>query len=230
MIVLRGGRDVGPPQFGFNLDHAPAGEDLLGVGADLAPSTLLAAYSAGLFPMGLGPNGRPPIGWWSPDPRGVIRPGDLHISRSLNRVMDRFEVTVDRAFSQVVEGCADPSRDGRWITAKVATAYRRLHEAGWAHSIEVWDDDGLAGGLYGVAINGLFAGESMFHRATNASKVALASLARILTADGDPRRLIDVQWVTPHLASMGAVAVPRDTYRVMLRSAMAAPPVAWANQ
>lgn len=224
---LRGGRDVGPSHYRFTVDGADEGDDLVAVGADLAPATLLEAYSHGLFPMGLGLDGRPPIGWWSPDPRGVLVPTRLRVSRSLRRVRPRFEITVDKAFDTVVERCADPSREGRWITRKVATAYRRLHELGWAHSVEVWDDAGLAGGLYGVAIGGLFAGESMFHRATDASKVALVALVERLLADQDPRRVIDVQWATPHLQSLGVVAVPRTTYRALLTTALTAPPVAW---
>ena len=226
-LTARGGRALGPSSYRFSLDGAPAGEDLVAVGADLAPATLIEAYASGLFPMGLGLNGRPPIGWWSPDPRGVLLPAQLQVSRSLRRSCRRFEVTVDRAFDTVVERCADPSRSGRWITRKVATAYRRLHELGWAHSVEVWDDDGLAGGLYGVAIGGLFAGESMFHRATDASKVALVALVEHLALAHDPRRIVDVQWATPHLQSLGVVAVPRETYRLLLRGALTAPPVPW---
>lgn len=204
----------------LTLESARPGEDLVGVGADLAPGTLLAAYRRGLFPMGLGEDGAAPIGWWSPDPRGVLLPGGVRVSRSLRRSMRRFEVTVDRAFADVVDGCADPSREGRWISPEVASAYRALHQLGWAHSVEVWQDGELAGGLYGLAIGGLFAGESMFHRRTDASKVAVVAMVERVTADGDPRRLIDVQWRTDHLGSLGVVEVPRDAYLRRLAAAL----------
>ena len=184
----------------------------MGVGADLAPGTVLAAYRRGMFPMGLGEHGAAPMGWWSPDPRGVLLPGGLRVSRSLRRSMRGFEVTVDRAFAAVVAGCADPAREGRWISPAVVAAYGELHGLGWAHSIEVWQDGVLAGGLYGLAVGGLFAGESMFHRRTDASKAALAALVERVTADGHPDRLIDVQWRTDHLASLGVVEIPREAY------------------
>ncbi|WP_152186168.1 leucyl/phenylalanyl-tRNA--protein transferase [Segeticoccus rhizosphaerae] len=204
----------------LSLASAQAGEDLVGVGADLEPGTVLAAYRRGLFPMGLGEHGAGPVGWWSPDPRGVLLAGGLRVSRSLRRSLRRFEVTVDTAFGDVVAGCADPNRDGRWITPEVVAAYSTLHGLGWAHSIEVWQDGELAGGLYGLAIGGLFAGESMFHRRTDASKAALCGLVDLLAADGDPRRLVDVQWRTDHLATLGVVEVPRGDYLRRLRAAL----------
>jgi leucyl/phenylalanyl-tRNA--protein transferase len=200
------------------------GEDLVGVGADLEPGTLLAAYRLGLFPMGVGRDGRPPVGWWSPDPRGVLPLEKLRTSRSLRRSCARFEVRVDSAFSEVVDACADPSRDGRWITPQVRAAYQRLHDLGWAHSVECWRGEELAGGLYGVAIGGLFAGESMFHRETDASKVALVALVDLLKASGDADlRLLDVQWRTEHLASLGAVEMPRQEYLRRLQEALRLP-------
>ncbi len=205
------------------LDRVAAGEDVVAVGADLAPGTLLAAYRAGLFPMGLGRRGRRPLGWWSPDPRGVLEPGALRVSRSLRRSLSRFEVRVDTAFADVVAACADPSRPGRWITRDVAAAYTELHRLGWARSVEVWRDDRLVGGLYGVAVGGLFAGESMFHRDTDASKAALVALVRWVRQDGDPRRVVDVQWDTPHLASLGVAEWPRPAYLARLRLALTAP-------
>ncbi len=221
-------RDPGPSSYAFHLGNAEPGEDLIGVGADLHPATLLTAYRSGAFPMGLGRGGRNPLGWWSPDPRGIIRPADLHVSRSLRRSMRRFRVTADSAFEQVMLGCADPVRTGRWITPAILRAYGDLHRLGWAHSIEVWEEERLVGGLYGLAIGGLFAGESMFHRVTDASKAALASLAEILVTEGDSRRLIDVQWVTPHLATLGAVEVSRPTYLTLLSAALDAPlPARW---
>ena len=136
---------------------------------------------------------------------------------------------MDTAFEQVVRACAEPTRAGRWITPQVAAAYVRMHEAGWAHSVETWHGDRLVGGLYGVAIGGLFAGESMFHALRDASKVALLGLHDLLQAEGDPRRLIDVQWRTDHLATLGVTEVPRDEYRRLLAAALEAPlPAQWA--
>ena len=213
---------VEPPHSAYRFDPlaAPASEDLVAVGGDLQPGTLLAAYRAGLFPMGVGPRGRPPMGWWSPDPRGVLPLGGLRVSRSLRRSVHRFEVRVDTAFDDVVAGCADPGRPGRWITGEVAQAYGRLHRLGWAHSVECWREGRLAGGLYGLAVGGLFAGESMFHRETDASKVALVALVELLARDGDSRRLLDVQWRTEHLASLGVIEVPRVEYLRRLRVAL----------
>jgi leucyl/phenylalanyl-tRNA--protein transferase len=215
-----------PSRYGFDPAAAPPGEDLLAVGADLTPGTLLAAYRAGLFPMGTGRSGRPPIGWWSPDPRGVLPLDGLRVSRSLRRSVARFEVRVDSDFAGVLAGCADPSRSGRWITRGVARAYLQLHELGWAHSVECWHDGRLVGGLYGVAIGGLFAGESMFSRRADASKVALVALVDLLAADGDPRRLLDVQWRTDHLARLGVVDVDRTEYLRRLAAALHCPPPA----
>jgi len=216
-------REPPPTRYHFDLSGAEPGEDLVGVGADLEPGTLLAAYRHGLFPMGLGRNGRGPIGWWAPDPRGVLPLDGLRVSRSLRRARTRFEIRVDTAFDQVVAACADPSRSGRWITDAVTRAYRALHDLGWAHSVECWRDGRLVGGLYGVSVGGLFAGESMFHRETDASKVALVALVAILAEDGDPRRLLDVQWRTDHLASLGVVEVPRDRYLRLLADALECP-------
>ncbi|HET7397459.1 MAG TPA: leucyl/phenylalanyl-tRNA--protein transferase [Intrasporangium sp.] len=218
-----------PTAWVFDLSRVPEGEDLVGIGADLEVPTLYAAYRAGVFPMGVGEHGAPPIGWWSPDPRGILRVGDLAVSRSLRKVLPRFDIRVDTAFEEVVTACADPGRRGRWITSEVAQAYVRLHRAGWAHSVEAWQQDRLVGGLYGVAIGGLFAGESMFHRARDASKAALVGLHRLLAADADPRRLLDVQWRTEHLATFGVTNVRRSVYRDLLQDALRAPlPAAFA--
>ena len=205
---------------------AAPGEDIIGVGADLEPSTLLAAYRSGLFPMRIAPTG--PVAWWSPDPRGVLPLDGLIVHRSLRRAARRYDVTVDTAFEDVVRGCADPSRADGWIDESFVHAYARLHELGWAHSIEVWarepDGDGrgeLVGGLYGVRINGFFAGESMFHTVPDASKVALVHLVRWLATTG--ATLLDVQWTTPHLVSLGAVDVSRDHYLTLLADALARP-------
>ena len=204
-----------------------AGEDdLLGVGADLEPGTLLAAYRSGLFPM---PAGRRVLGWWSPDPRGVLPLDGLRVSRSLRRSVRWFEVRVDTAFDRVVAGCAESRRPGGWITGDIAAAYGRLHRLGWAHSVESWTGDGrLAGGLYGVAIGGLFAGESMFHVrepwGRDASKVALVRLVDLLTEAGETAdRLLDVQWRTEHLATLGTVALSRREYLRRLKLALTLP-------
>jgi len=230
------GCPVEPPPSRWHLDGGAAhpGEDLVAVGADLAPGTLLAAYRAGLFPMGLGRGGRAPIGWWSPDPRGILPLDGLRVSRSLRASLRRYRVSVDAAFEAVLAGCADPRRPGAWITPRLAGAYRALHALGWAHSVEAWTPDGiLAGGLYGVGVGGLFAGESMFRartadpRATrDASKVALVTLVELLRQAGSGPRLLDVQWRTAHLASLGAVDVPRAEYLRLLRAALDTPPPA----
>ena len=201
------------------------GEDLVGVGGDLQPVTLLHAYRTGVFPMGLGPHGSGPLGWWCPAVRGVLRPGELKVHRSLRKSAKRYEVSVDTVFDQVVAGCADPAREGRWITSRIASAYGHLHELGWAHSVEVWSAGKLVGGLYGLNVGGLFAGESMFHLERDASKVALMELVDIVTDDGHPARLIDTQWSTPHLASLGAVEVERDEYlRAVAEATRLSPP------
>jgi len=212
-----------PSRWQLDLDQATPQDDLVGIGADLDPGTLLMAYRAGLFPMGVGEGDNAPTGWWSPDPRGVLLPGHVRISRSLRKPLRYYDIRVDTAFSEVMAGCADPSRDGCWITPAITAAYTRLHELGWAHSVEAWRDGELLGGLYGLALGGLFAGESMFHRATDASKCALVGLADLVFADGDPRRIIDVQWATPHLASLGVSEMPRSDYIARLERSLPLP-------
>jgi leucyl/phenylalanyl-tRNA--protein transferase len=203
-------RPIEPPPTDWALpDAEDAGDgEVAGVGADLEAGTLLAAYRSGLFPMRLGRRGQ--IGWWSPDPRGVIPLDGLRITNSLRRSLRRYEIRIDTEFEAVMRACADPNRPHGWIDDEFVAAYIRLHELGWAHSVETWRDDELVGGLYGVAIGGLFAGESMFHRATDASKVALVTLVGQLRAIG--ATLLDVQWVTPHLESLGAIEVSRADY------------------
>jgi leucyl/phenylalanyl-tRNA--protein transferase len=209
-----------PTTWVFDLSEVEDGEDMVAVGGDLRAGTLVEAYRSGVFPMGLGEHGARPLAWWSPDPRGVLLPGQVHASRSLQKSLRRFEMRVDTAFREVVDACADPSRDGRWITDEIADAYTEMHALGWAHSIETWLDGELVGGLYGVNIGGLFAGESMFHRVTDASKAAVVAMAAYVFADGDPRRLIDVQWATDHLRSLGVVTVSRREYLRMLMDAV----------
>jgi leucyl/phenylalanyl-tRNA--protein transferase len=201
-----------------------AGDDgLLALGADLAPGTLLVAYRSGIFPMPIA--GAAEMAWFSPDPRGIVPLDEFAPNRSLRRAMRRFTVSADRAFADVLAGCADPGRPGGWITPAIRAAYGELHALGWVHSIEVWDAGGaLAGGLYGVEIGGLFAAESKFHRRTDASKVALVALVERLRAAGGGERVLDVQWTTPHLASLGARDIPRAEYLARLPAALAAPP------
>ena len=193
---------------------------VVGIGADLEPGTVLAAYRQGLFPM---PMRRPrSLAWWSPDPRGVLPLDGLRISRSLRKSCALYEVRIDTAFDQVITACADPKRPNGWIDGSVTDAYRRLHSLGWAHSIETWTPEGkLVGGLYGLAIGGLFAGESMFHVATDASKVALVQLVETLSDAGGG--LLDVQWTTEHLVSLGAIDLPRSVYLDRLAAALERP-------
>jgi leucyl/phenylalanyl-tRNA---protein transferase len=210
-------------------NHARSASDLVALGADLEPGTLLTAYRTGVFPMPMAEDAT--IGWFSPVDRAVLPLDRLRVTRSMRQSARRFEVTIDSAFAHVVGGCADPAREGGWIDQPMTDAYLRLHELGWAHSIEVWASDGeLAGGLYGVAIGGLFCGESMFHRRRDASKVALMSLVELLREDGEPDRLLDVQWATPHLASLGVAVAGRSAYLRLLTRALAVPlPAIWAD-
>jgi leucyl/phenylalanyl-tRNA--protein transferase len=196
-------------------------DDLVAAGADLAPGTLLEAYRRGLFPMPSGRRGDPML-WFSPVRRGVLPLDGLRVSRSLRRSVRRYEIRVDTAVPEVIDACADPRRPAGWIDPAIRAAYLELHRLGWVHSVEAWCDGRLAGGLYGVSIGGLFAGESMFHRETDASKVALVGLVELLRdVPGEPR-LVDVQWQTPHLASLGAVQVSRREYLGLLPEAVAA--------
>jgi leucyl/phenylalanyl-tRNA---protein transferase len=201
---------------------------LLAVGGDLRPARLLAAYRRGIFPWY---GDRQPILWWSPDPRAVLFPGSIHISRSLRKTLKRskFRVTMDLAFRQVIAGCAGPRRSGggTWITAEMRQAYVRLYELGHAHSVECWREGELAGGLYGVCVGRVFSGESMFSRYPDASKVALVALARQLERWG--YRLIDCQLHSEHLARLGAVNVPRSQFVALLQRWASGPefPDAW---
>lgn len=198
-------------------DPTGADGDVVAVGGDLTPGTILQAYRQGLFPMEL-PEG--PLAWWSPIDRAVLPLDGLRISRSLRQATRRFLVSVDEDFDSVVRACADADRPHGWITDDFIAAYSDLHRLGWAHSVEVWDRGGdLVGGLYGVAIGGLFAGESMFHAARDASKVALVHLVVVMNQGG---RLLDVQWQTPHLESLGAVVIGREEYLRRLPDALSA--------
>ena len=207
-----------PPHF-----PDPSGErqtGMIAVGGDLSAERLLSAYRAGIFPWY---GSDTPILWWSPDPRAIIELGGLHVSRRLARTVrsGRFTASFDGAFGRVIRGCR-VREEGTWLTDEMVHAYEGLHRRGHAHSVEVWHEGELAGGVYGVTVGGLFAGESMFSRVRDASKVALVHLVDLLDEDGRPR-LLDVQWSTPHLASLGAVEVPRRAYLDLLGAALEQP-------
>ncbi|MGZ5096707.1 MAG: leucyl/phenylalanyl-tRNA--protein transferase [Usitatibacter sp.] len=196
---------------------------LLCAGGDLSPARIVAAYSRGIFPWF---SAGDPILWWSPDPRMVLFPGELKVSRSLRKTIARgvYETRVDTAFRAVMEGCAAPreGQGGTWIMPKMIDAYSRLHEAGLAHSVESWRDGELVGGLYGVALGRVFFGESMFSHAPDASKVALVKLVeRLRAADF---RLIDCQQATAHLASLGAREIPRKAFAQLIQESIQYPP------
>lgn len=222
---------------------APA-NGLVAVGGDLGPERLMEAYAHGIFPWFN--DDRQPVLWWSPDPRAVVEPKALHVSRRLARRLRRreFDVTLDAAFEDVVAGCAAPRRQQAetWITPRMRSAYGRLHEAGFAHSVDVWRDGELVGGLYGISIGRMFFGESMFSAATDASKVALATLAQVLHRWRFT--LIDCQIMNDHLCSLGVTAMPRRRFLHLvaannahptrrgpwtLDDTAATPPNAWAK-
>lgn len=192
----------------------------LAVGEDFRPSTLLEAYRNGIFPW---PDGHRDVYWWSPDPRAVFPIGTVHRSRSLQRQLrrDDFTITVDTAFADVVSACAERPGEGTWITIPMQAAYTRLHHLGHAHSVEVWRGEELVGGIYGIAVGGVFTGESMFHRVSNASKVAMVALDDHLLERGFA--LLDVQLHTAHLESMGAQMVSRRSFLDTLATLRDAP-------
>ncbi|BBN87357.1 MULTISPECIES: leucyl/phenylalanyl-tRNA--protein transferase [unclassified Azospira] len=197
---------------------------LLAVGGDLAPERLLAAYRRGIFPW-YSPG--EPILWWSPDPRMVLFPAEFKVSRSLGRTLRRggYEVRLDTAFARVIAACAQTPRRGQhgtWIVPEMQAAYRRLHELGLAHSVETWVDGELVGGLYGIALGRMFYGESMFSWRSDASKIAVAHLARYLERLGFG--MVDCQMHTAHLASLGAREIPRDDFIARLDALVAAGP------
>jgi leucyl/phenylalanyl-tRNA--protein transferase len=193
--------------------------DLLAVGGGLEPATIIHAYRHGIFPM-IVEMPEPRLGWWSPDPRGILPLDGLRVTRSLKQSARRFEIRVDTCFGEVIRRCADPTRESGWITPAFIDAYTRLHDLGWAHSVEAFDRAGaLAGGLYGVRVGGLFAGESMFHLQRDASKVALIALVEMMRRTG--MTLLDVQWRTEHLGSLGAIDVSRAEYLRLLAAALA---------
>jgi leucyl/phenylalanyl-tRNA--protein transferase len=196
-------------------------QDVIAAGADLSPATLVGAYRRGIFPMPLDIPDRPEpvLAWWSPETRGILPLENLRVTRSLRQSMKRYHVRVDTCFEDVVRACANPARPSAWITQPFIDAYARLHHLGWAHSVETFDRQGvLAGGLYGVRINGLFAGESMFHLQRDASKVALAALVEMMRESG--MTLLDVQWQSDHLRTLGVIEVPRSRYLELLDEAL----------
>jgi leucyl/phenylalanyl-tRNA--protein transferase len=205
-----------PPEFAED-------NGLLAVGGDLSKARLLLAYSMGIFPWY---SEGSPILWWSPDPRLVLLPHELKVSRSLGQEMKKgtYTVTMDTAFEKVIKSCATVKRkqgNGTWITSEMIDAYTHLHHLGYAHSVESWFEEELAGGLYGVALGGVFFGESMFTKRTNASKVALVMLVRQLMKWRF--MLIDCQITTRHLMSLGAREIPRREFMAMLRHALTMP-------
>jgi leucyl/phenylalanyl-tRNA--protein transferase len=202
-------------------DEASVPSGLVAVGGSLDPRTLLRAYRAGVFPW----SSDPVITWWCPDPRAVFELDTFQAARSLRKAIRRhgWLFTVDRDFAGVMRACAEPTPDrpSTWISEEFVASYSELHRQGYAHSVEVWQDEALVGGLYGVAIGGFFGGESMFHRRTDASKAAVAALVDHLRARGFT--LLDAQVPTPHLARLGAVEVPRSEYLRRLQRALELP-------
>ncbi|GAA1843625.1 leucyl/phenylalanyl-tRNA--protein transferase [Brevibacterium marinum] len=220
-------------------------EDLRAVSYTATQPQVLSSYRAGLFPMGIGSGGTGRMGWWAPRRRGVLLPGDIRVTKSLRKSMRRFDYSIDTDFEQVIRACADPSRPGSWITEDMIGLYLGLHADGWAHSVEVRSQGDLVGGLYGVAMGSLFAGESMFHNQRDASKAALVHLVSLFddpppantttraatpigssdptSADARqeaPDWLIDTQWQTSHLASLGVSEISGLEYAARLDSAL----------
>lgn len=212
LLLDRGLRFPDPRQAGA--------EGLVAIGGDLSVPRLLLAYRSGIFPWTV-----KPITWWSPDPRAIFELDQFHEPRSLAKLLRQrpFEVTVDRAFRQVMEGCAEagPGREQTWVTPEFLQAYTRLHEQGHAHSLECWQRGELVGGIYGVSLGGFFAGESMFHRVSNASKVALCHLVNHLRERNFA--LFDIQMITPATERFGAVEIPRSEYLQRLKRAVELP-------
>jgi leucyl/phenylalanyl-tRNA--protein transferase len=202
-----------------------AAGDLVIVGADLSPFTLLFAYSHGYFPMYVEIDKEKVLGWFSPVERGVIDLDELKVTRSMKQSAKKYECRMDTRFRDVMEKCKDQPRHGGWITDDFIDAYEVLHNMGYAHSVEVYADDELVGGLYGVGIGGFFAGESMFHTQRDASKVALMHLVRHLNDQGAD--LLDTQWQTDHLVRMGTKVVERNEYLERLGRATELPSISW---
>lgn len=211
-------RPAGTSRFRFRPVAEWPDDDLVAIGGALELPTILEGYRLGLFPMVV--TELPGVlGWWSPDPRGILPLDRLRVTRSMRQYAKRYEVRVDTCFERVVRACGDPARPHGWITPAFVSAYTKLHELGWTHSVEVFDREGeLAGGLYGLRIGRFFAGESMFHVKREASKIALMALVALMESSG--MTLLDVQWCTEHLASLGAIAIPRGEYLARLAAAV----------
>lgn len=216
-------RPVGDSRWGFSPAEQWPDQDVIAIGGDLAPPTVIGAYRRGVFPMPLDLP-EPVLAWWSPHPRGILPLHGLRVTRSMRQSARRCNVRVDTCFAGVLRECANPARPNAWLTPEFISAYTALHELGWAHSVEVFDRDGaLAGGLYGLRINGLFAGESMFHLRRDGSKVALMALVDLMRESG--MTLLDVQWQSAHLESLGAIEVSRPRYLELLEDALERAPV-----
>ena len=223
---MTGSREpIEPPRTGVRFpDPKRVPRDIIAVGTDYRPGTILQAYRMGIFPW---PQSDDFVGWFSPDPRTVLPLDSLHWSRSLRRTLRKhpYRITVDTAFRRTMQACGEEREEGTWITPGMLDAYEELHRLGWAHSLEVWEHDGedeLVGGIYGIAIGAAFAAESMFHRRTDASKIALATLAERLRDGG--YELFDAQVMNPHLASLGFVEIRRSEYLRRLERATAKRP------
>lgn len=211
------------------VDHAEEG--ILAIGGDLSPERLISAYASGIFPWF---SKNDPIVWWAPDPRCILYPTKLKVSKSMKQVLRKkhFSVTFDTQFSSVIKECAEqnrPGQDGTWITNEMLQAYTKLHEMGVAHSVEVWNKDKLVGGLYGVSLGKAFFGESMFFKESNASKVAFISLVKFLEKHNF--ELIDCQIETSHLVSLGAELISRSSFMNKLKTALNQPTLQgdWTN-
>lgn len=205
-----------PSVWDFPLLSQMPKDDLVILGADLKPETLIDSYKHGIFPMHVEIGNKKEIGWWSPQRRGVLPLNKINISKSLTKSMKKFHVTFDQAFDSVIDGCGDDKRPQGWINKEIKIAYKKLFDLGYVHSVEVWNKkEELVGGLYGVEVNGLFAGESMFHKETDASKTAMIYLVKKLKEAGG-ERIFDVQWQTPHLKSMGVIQISREKYLSIL--------------
>lgn len=245
-LISAGGQHAGPVRDSWQNRHmarrpgifGPASswpaQDLIAFSAEFDEALVVAAYTEGVFPMPLHSSGFAQMGWWSPMQRGVLLLDGVRVTRSLRKSARHYTTTVDTAFTDVLDRCADPSRPYGWIDADVRRVYTSLHAAGYVHSVETWDAEGrLVGGLYGVSLGGLFAGESMFHdpvHGRDASKVALLALVELLTDEHAEDRVIDVQWRTDHLASLGVIEVERYEYLGLLTEALAVPAPAWPQR
>ncbi|HUX21508.1 MAG TPA: leucyl/phenylalanyl-tRNA--protein transferase [Spirochaetia bacterium] len=206
--------------FRFPRVNTASEEGIVAVGGNLSPGMLLSAYRQGLFPWY---SEGEPILWWSPDPRFILFPGELHVSKRMQRLLRKgaFRISFDTAFGEVITACSTaprPGQKGTWITKEVIEGYNRLHQLGYAHSVEAWNEDGIAGGLYGIWLGSIFFGESMFSRVPNASKSALVALVSLL--EGQDLKFVDCQYYTPHLESLGAKNVPRDEFMGLLHEGL----------